>query len=175
MRQPLDHSQVELQFVSLRSKTAALLACDHDLAGPAVAFKTTETLRATANRCADLAETAQATAPTFALSHLVAAQSAMTLGQLDLGRTHLERSRTYARFEGWLAQKRFVLSLRNNLPTATSDVQTLLSTQFGTEFLARHYLANPALRDTIGTAALDMNGHIQQRLLNLLTKYRAGA
>jgi len=135
---------------------------------------------ATADACSDLSRRAIALMPTYGFAHFVAALAAFHRNEQRGAQSHLEKSAEFARFEGWLAERRLALVVYQ-MPgdallastTVKSDIATLLTTQSGAELLARYFLRRPASRTIISEVATGADEKDQTRLLNILRKLQA--
>ncbi len=167
---------------SLAATQGALRRCATVLAPPLVNLRPAEQLRAFAKSCARLARRTTATMPTLGLAYYLAALvenfNANTAARDGL----LARSARFAPSEGWLAERRFTLGMGLHLPDNAveniqlmADTAILLTTQSGAELIADYYFRRPASRGFFADVASRAAQTNQKRLLNLLTKRRAGS
>ena len=171
---------VSARPLSLQAFNDALMGCDSAMSAPIAALQPKAARTNTAAACADLSRRAIALMPTHGLAHFVAAQAAYHRGDPKAAQSHLEKSVQFARFEGWLAERRLALVIYR-MPgeavlastTIKSDIATLLTTQSGAELLARYFLRRPASRALIGDVAATASASDQTRLTNLLGTLRA--
>lgn len=166
--------------MSLPAFHDALMSCDRAMSVPLAALQPEIARTATADACAKLSRRALALMPTYGFAHFVAAQAAFHRNEQQAAQSHLEKSVKFARFEGWLAERRLALVVYQ-IPgdallasaTVKSDIATLLTTQSGAELLARYFLRRPASRTVISEVATTANESDQTRLLNILRKLQA--
>jgi len=166
---------------SLSATRSTLSACDRKMSVPAVFLQPKSQLLETAANCAQTARLILKWMPTNGLAYLVAAQSADLLGEQANRDRLLGNSVRFARFEGWLAMRRFALIMNPQLPqtpdfsqTLRLDIATLLSTQSGAELLAGYYSRRPDIRALLAQIATRASASEQTRFLNLVRKQQAG-
>lgn len=162
--------------LSLASRQNALFRCDRAMAEPGFALLGDLTRQATARACADLAVRVLRDAPSHGFAHFIASTAARAQHDTALVAAHLAASQRLAPFEGWLAERRFLMTLqtgpdaqRDLLP---ADVAALMTTQAGAEMLAAA-LSSPQ-RDIILMTAERSSPADRQRLLNILRRQAGG-
>ncbi|MGR3343181.1 MAG: hypothetical protein ACU0DI_08165 [Paracoccaceae bacterium] len=166
--------------LSLPAFHDALMSCDRAMSVPLAALQPEIARAATADACSELSRRAIALMPTYGFAHFVAAQAAFHRNEQRAAQFHLEKSVEFARFEGWLVERRLALVVFQMpgdallaSPTVKSDIATLLTTQSGAELLARYFLRRPVSRTIISEVAATADENDQTRLLNILKKLRA--
>jgi hypothetical protein len=160
---------------SLKAFHARLMVCDRAMSLPLARLQPERQQMIEARRCGDLAKDVLADVPTHGFAHLIAARAAGVfrddVAQLD----HLRLSVAFAPFEGWIAERRFVLAANSagfGEATLRADAATLLTTQSGAEMLSRYFFRRPGLREMI-TSTVDRAGQgEQQRFLNLMANIK---
>ncbi len=168
---------IQIRPMSLQAFHDALMRCDRAMSTPVAALQPKTALAKTANNCSGLSRRAIALMPTHGFAHFVAAQAAFHRDDQLAAQSHLEKSAEFARFEGWLAERRLALVVHQTpgdaLPASTtikSDVATLLTTQSGAELLASYFIRRPATRTLISNVAATADTNDQTRLVNILRK-----
>ncbi len=157
---------------SLRAYHAVLMRCDRAMAVPLSRLQPENRQLTTARACGGFAEAAIAAVPTHGFAHLIAARAAGVANDGAAQSKHLARSIEFAPFEGWLAERRFVLAANTagfGQQVLTPDAAVLLTTQSGAEMLSRYFFRRPGLRELITSALSQATQSDQQRFLNLLT------
>jgi len=156
------------------SRHDVLMACASDLAEPWAGFHTKQRRRGKAMHCIDISRKILKDTPTLSFAHYIMAISSHHLGDNTAMHRHILLSQRFGQFEGWLAERRFILFA--NLITAateknlTTDIATLLGTQPGTELLTKYFLARPELRPMIKATTNRASTGDQQRFLNLIRR-----
>ena len=166
--------------LSLPAFHDALTSCDRAMSLPLAALQPKIAQTKTADACSKLSRRAIALMPTHGFAHFVAAQAAFYRDDRRAAQSHLEKSVEFARFEGWLAERRLALVVYQ-MPgdalsasaTIKSDIATLLTTQSGAELLARYFLRRPASKTIISKVATTADASDQTRLVNILRKLQA--
>ncbi len=95
--------------LSLPAFHDALMSCDRAMSVPLAALQREIARAATADACSDLSCSAIALMPTHGFAHFIAAQAAFHRNDQRGAQSHLEKSVDFARFEGWLAERRLAL------------------------------------------------------------------
>ena len=155
------------------TKMTALMWCDHAMAEPAFGMMGAMTRKRTAAICADLSTAVRVDAPSHGFAHFIAAKAASAVDRPDRMANHLIASQTFARHEGWLAERRFLLlnqagpELKQRLLPA--EIATMLASESGARMLAGA-LDDPSLRDVVLDVATTAPVHLQQRLLTLVQR-----
>lgn len=160
---------------SLKAFHAGLMRCDRAMALPLARLQPYHKQLITAEQCALLAEDAIAVMPTHGFAHLIAARASGVIDDGVTRRAHLAQAAAHAPFEGWQAERRFVLAANSTgfgEATLQSDAATLLTTQSGAELLSRYFYRRPGLRELITSAVEQADRTEQQRFLNLLTNIK---
>lgn len=158
---------------SLTGIDAALAVCLRATSGNDRLFQPKSQRQETALICGNLAGQVLDRMPSHGTAFLVAAQSA---GRPENRAYFLEQSQRFAPSEGWLAERRIVLALQEDALDsryAQKDLQLVLTTQGGAEFLAKLYLAQPETRDGLTAAVLSTPEPIRRRFVNQLSKQKA--
>jgi hypothetical protein len=167
---------------SLASTQDSLRFCAKALAPPLVELRPRERVRAFAETCARLARATVAAMPTHGLAYYLQALLENLDGTPSARDRLLAQSARFAPAEGWLAERRFSLAIGRQLPDnayensqLAADTAILLTTQSGAELVAEYYFQRPGSRAYIARIADRAARRDQTRLLNLLTKKRAGS
>ncbi|MBV1869046.1 MAG: hypothetical protein KUG69_14260 [Marinosulfonomonas sp.] len=150
----------------------ALRNCDFQLLERVSAFRTSRQRLAFAKTCASFARDTLNSIPTHGFAHFVSAAAARELGEHSQSLRNFRNSATNAPFEGWIAERRFVLAVNAEDPelmdAVQADISTLLSTQSGAELLALYYSHSVDLPARINRAFLSATRAQEQRFINLL-------
>jgi len=165
---------------SLKSVSDGLMACSDAMFGPVARLQSKQSRTQISMQCETLAHKALANSPTNGFAYFVAAQAAQISGRNALRDEYLAESVKFAPAEGWLAERRFVLSLSFTGPdkmlinnALSSDISTMLTYQAGAEMLAKYALLRPVAKELI-EPIVGMAGRGNQiRFANLIAKLRA--
>lgn len=162
---------------SLRATQKTLMACEKNMSPPRQFFMPAADLRFQALKCGKFAKNVIAEMPTHGLAYLVAAQAENHLNNMMSRDFFLEKSRSNAPFEGWIAERRFLLlaAPKNRGENTVNgigdrDIATLLTTQSGAELLAGFVIKRPETRPQILAVAASASPKNQDRLSNILIK-----
>lgn len=158
---------------SLTGTNASLAICLRATSESSSLFQPQGQRQKTALACSDLALRALERMPSHGAAYLVAAQSAQSRKNLIY---FLEQSQRFAASEGWLAERRIVLAHNDDLLDsrfAEKDLQLVLTTQGGAEFLAKLYLAKPEIRTAVSRAVMATAEPVRRRFVNQVTQQKA--
>ena len=156
-----------------------LRACDAAMTGARFAVQSAPVRARTAAECGDLAAAVLQDAPSHGLAHLVGAMAALAADDRLEAVEHLTSSRRFAPWEGWLAERRFLL-IQGFGPAAQerllpAEVAVLLTTDSGVALLAGSLAEPGVLQQVALTAAERASPADRRRFLNVLRKRGAGA
>ena len=166
--------------ISLHATHSVLMSCDRAMSLPVAYLMANAERSNTADYCYATAQNIIAKMPTHGFAYFVAALAEHHREKFSSRKSLLEKSATFAPFEGWLSQRRYVLAMnprKSELPPATNqiehDIATLLTTQTGAELLTNYYIQRPETRELLNRVATSASTKNQTRLSNLLIKTRA--
>ncbi len=161
-------------------KTQTLLAgrCTLSLAPGRLGLLPQPIAEATLAHCADYVARALDRLPQEPQFWILQAAIDLREGNLAAMKQALDRARDGAPMQSWLAERRLMLLSRafpgeTALPHdwqdgAGADIDALLQSQSGAEYLARHYLKSSTLAPLIDSALLRAEPAHQRRMVNLL-------
>lgn len=142
--------------MSLRSDQNIFFACDDALNGAVASLQPEAALASIAGYCKSVAELSLKSSPTAAFAHYTVASADLIIGDMPSLNTHLAASQKNAKFENWLARRRFELALyagsdldENGATALGGDIHALLGSAIGKEFLAFYFAIVPEIRDRI--------------------------
>lgn len=168
-------------YISLQATHGLLMSCDRSLSVPVAYLRPINETLVIAETCLKIARATFSKNPTHGFAYFIAALAEHHRNNQQIRNIYLQKSVNYTPFEGWLAERRFVLAMNSRYEETapeyiaiSQDVATLLTTQSGAELLAIYYTLRPESRDLI-TAVNDVASSANQtRLSNLLIRKRAG-
>ena len=166
--------------ISIRATHQTLSMWDRSMSSPMANYQSSAQLLATAANCADFASRVAGWMPTHGFAYLVAAQAAQIDGEHDNRARLLEKSRLFAPFEGWLAERRVGLIANQITPVPdvhpsplSIDIATLLTTQSGAELLATIYLRRPRFRTLLAHVTAQASPQNQTRFMHQIQQRQA--
>lgn len=170
---------IPLPGMSADAKFKALMHCDRAMAEPRFSLQSDPSRRHVGDLCAGLSGLVLDDAPSHGFAHFIAAASAVALGLPERAADHLAASQSYARREGWLAERRFLLlrtiepAVRNRL--LANEIGVMLTTQNGAFILAEALAGPSVMGSAILAEADEASPADRQRLLNLVRRKADGA
>ncbi len=167
--------------ISLQATHRLLMSCDRSLSVPVAYLRPKDETLAVAETCLEIARSTLSTIPTHGFAYFIAALAEHHRNYQKLRDIYLEKSVNFTPFEGWLAERRFVLAMNppngetvSEYISISQDIATLLDTQSGAELLANYYTLRPKSRHLIAAARDTTTQANQARLSNQLIRKRAG-
>ena len=155
---------------SLHGDRLLLHACEDVLGGRLGEVIPEAALTEIADRCDEAGRAVQDVAPTWAFAYLVTSVAAYHLGDIDRAADDLVRSQSLGPYESWLAERRVKHAMR--FPAAhdlgetwDTDLQALLESPLGREFLARVYAEDTGQRERISGHLETLSGELQRDFL----------
>lgn len=155
--------------ITLTSRQNALFQCDRAMTQPGFDLLGDLSRQAIAGACQDLSRRVLRDAPSHGFAHLIAASAASASGASLQMTDHLAASQSFAPYEGWLAERRFMLIGQADpdvqallLPT---EVSVLMTSQAGAERLVGALAS--AQRDMILSQAQRATPVNRQRFVNI--------
>ncbi|MGJ8585365.1 MAG: hypothetical protein ACSHXD_14820 [Marinosulfonomonas sp.] len=158
--------------MSLLSDRNIFFACDDALGGAVAALQPAAALASIAGYCKGVAELSLKSSPTAAFAHYTVASADLIIGDMPGLNTHLVASQQNAKFENWLARRRFELALyagsdldESGATALGGDIYALLGSAPGKEFLAFYFATVPEIRDRILAIADETDAETQADFL----------
>lgn len=139
---------------SIRTGRAILLECERALLGDVGSFQPIANRTAIAANCDAVADTALKQNAAWSVANYIKALAGEHLQRPDISEAYLRISQESAPFEGWLAERRFLMIVRLGLPdnlgaVLDADISTMLDSASGRERLVTTYARRPELRDRV--------------------------
>lgn len=160
---------------SLQSAHDRLMRCDRALTAPINEDQPDAPPPKTHQKCRKIAENTLILMPSHGFAHLIMARLTSKTSDQEIQRVHLINSTRYAPFEGWIAERRFILAANKidwhaNDRLMRRDLGVLLTSQSGAEFLSDYYVSRPEMRSMISSGVGLATAADRRRFLNLMTK-----